>query len=166
MIREDLGYPIMITSYSQYMCTQAALNIATGERYKVVIDELIRFAQGAYGEDSGAPWMDQNLKDKLLANPRAAELAPPAGAAAPPTVQEYRQSLGLDGASDEELLMHTIMQGDQEINAMRAAGPPKQYLGGSQPLKTLMETLGKHPGVRYVQVQKGADKVVLRNAAS
>ena len=82
MIREDLGYPIMITSYSQYMCTQAALNIATGERYKVVIDELIRFAQGAYGEDSGAPWMDQNLKDKLLANPRAAELAPPAGAAA------------------------------------------------------------------------------------
>ena len=69
--------------------------------------------------------------------------APPAGAAAPPTVQEYRQSLGLDGASDEELLMHTIMQGDQEINAMRAAGPPKQYLGGSQPLKTLMETLGK-----------------------
>ena len=74
--------------------------------------------------------------------------------------------MGLDGASDEELLMHTIMQGDQEINAMRAAGPPKQYLGGSQPLKTLMEILGKHPGVRYVQVQKGADMVVLRNAAS
>ena len=30
----------MITPHSQYMCTQAALNIATGERYKVVIDEL------------------------------------------------------------------------------------------------------------------------------
>ncbi|MBT4671569.1 MAG: hypothetical protein HOB64_05595 [Rhodospirillaceae bacterium] len=165
-IRQDLGYPIMITPFSQYMCTQAALNVSTGERYKVVIDELIRFAQGAFGEDSGAPWMDQNLKDQLLANPRAAELTPPASSGEPPTVAEYAESLGLDGATDEELLMHTIMQGDQEINAMRAAGPPKQYLGAAQPLKTLMGELGKHPSVRYVQVQKGADKVVLRNAAT
>ena len=165
-IRQDLGYPIMITPFSQYMCTQAALNVSTGERYKVVIDELIRFAQGAFGEDSGAPWMDQNLKDQLLANPRAAELAPPASSGEPPTVAEYAESLGLDGATDEELLMHTIMQGDQEINAMNAAGAPKQYLGAAQPLKTLMGELGKHPSVRYVQVQKGADKVVLRNAAT
>ena len=165
-IRQDLGYPIMITPFSQYMCTQAALNVSTGERYKVVIDELIRFAQGAFGEDSGAPWMDQNLKDQLLANPRAAELTPPASSGEPPTVAEYAESLGLDGATDEELLMHTIMQGDQEINAMRAAGAPKQYLGAAQPLKTLMGELGKHPSVRYVQVQKGADKVVLRNAAT
>ena len=165
-IRQDLGYPIMITPFSQYMCTQAALNVSTGERYKVVIDELIRFAQGAFGEDSGAPWMDQNLKDQLLANPRAAELTPPASSGEPPTVAEYAESLGLDGATDEELLMHTIMQGDQEINAMNAAGAPKQYLGAAQPLKTLMGELGKHPSVRYVQVQKGADKVVLRNAAT
>ena len=109
--------------------------------------------------------MNQNLKDKLLANPRATKLAPPAGAE-PPTVQEYRQSLSLDGASDEELLMHTIMLGDQEINAMRAAGPPKQYLGAQQRLKTLMAELGKHPSVRYVHVQKGADRLVLHNAAS
>src|SRR3569833_2217195 len=52
-IREDLGYPIMITPFSQFVGTQAAINIATGERYKVVIDKLIRFAQGVFGEDSG-----------------------------------------------------------------------------------------------------------------
>ncbi len=52
-IREDLGYPIMITPFSQFVGTQAAINVATGARYKVVIDELIRFAQGVFGEDSG-----------------------------------------------------------------------------------------------------------------
>jgi oxaloacetate decarboxylase alpha subunit len=73
-VRADLGYPMMITPHSQYMCTQAALNVATGERYKMVLDELIRFAQGAYGEDAGYLEMAADLRDKLLANQRAIEL--------------------------------------------------------------------------------------------
>ncbi|MDE3076620.1 MAG: carboxylase, partial [Chloroflexota bacterium] len=73
-VRKDLGYPIMITPHSQYVSTQAAINVATGERYKHVIDELILFAQGLYGEDSGYTWMDQNLKDRLLSCARAKEL--------------------------------------------------------------------------------------------
>ena len=68
-VRKDLGYPIMITPHSQFVVTQAAINVATGERYKLVIDELILFAQGVYGEDSGYTWMDQNLKDRLLGMP-------------------------------------------------------------------------------------------------
>ena len=74
-VRKDLGYPIMITPLSQFVVTQAAINVAVGERYKHVIDELILFAQGAYGEDSGYTVMDQNLKDRLLNTHRAAELA-------------------------------------------------------------------------------------------
>src|SRR5690606_21886712 len=73
-IRRELGYPIMITPYSQYVCTQAAVNVATGERYRSVIDPLIRFAQGAFGEDSGYLWMDQDLRDRFLGLPRADEL--------------------------------------------------------------------------------------------
>ena len=73
-VRKDLGYPIMITPHSQFVVTQAAINVAMGERYKLVIDELILFAQGVYGEDSGYTWMDQNLKDRLLGLPRAKEL--------------------------------------------------------------------------------------------
>ncbi len=84
-VREDLGYPIMITPYSQYVATQAAINVATGERYKVVIDELIRFAQGIFGEDSGYTWMDQNLKDRFLSLPRAAEL----GSGGGPSTQRH-----------------------------------------------------------------------------
>ena len=39
-------------------------------------------------------------------------------------------------------------------------------MGGGLPLKSLMPELGKHWGVRYIQVQWGSDKLVLRSAAS
>ena len=73
-VRKDLGYPIMITPLSQYVVTQSAINVAMGERYKIVIDELI-LAQGVLRRNSGFSWMDPNLKDRLLSLPRAVELA-------------------------------------------------------------------------------------------
>ncbi|MDP6173165.1 MAG: hypothetical protein QGF09_03245 [Rhodospirillales bacterium] len=44
-VRQDMGYPIMITPHSQFVVTQAAINVVAGERYKHVIDELILFAR-------------------------------------------------------------------------------------------------------------------------
>ncbi len=160
-VREDLGYPIMITPHSQYVVTQAAINVAVGERYKVVIDELILFAQGFYGEDSGQPWMDQNLKDKLLGLARAKEI----GARKNPDIplNEIRMKLGGPGLSDEELLLRYIMKGEQEIAAMRAAGPPKQYRNGSPPLLTLIQKLQNQTKVRYVQVRRGNESFAIGN---
>jgi len=165
-IRKDLGYPMMITPHSQYTCTQAALNVATGERYKMVLDELIRFAQGAYGEDAGYLEMDADLRDKLLANPRAKELA--ARQAVPieeMSLGQARAKFGGAGVSDEDMLMRAIMQGDQEIETMRGAGPARQYLGAGQPLKTLMAQLEMHKSVRYIQVRRGGDALTLRSGA-
>jgi oxaloacetate decarboxylase alpha subunit len=165
-IREDLGYPIMITPFSQFVGTQAALNVATGERYKVVIDELIRFAQGVFGEDSGFTWMDQNLKDRWLGLPRARELA--ALGKRPMediSLEECRRTFGAPGISDEELMMRAMMGGAEEIQAMEAAGTPRRYLTSDMPLVTLIDELKKHRGVRYVQIQRGADSILLQNRA-
>ncbi len=163
-VRKDLGYPIMITPHSQFVVSQSAINVATGERYKHVIDEVILFAQGVYGEDSGFPWMDQNLKDKLLSLPRAAELA--AGRGHEVSLKELRARLGGPGVSDEEFLLRYIMKGEDEIAAMRAAGPPKQYFNADLPVLTLLRELEKHKRVRYVQVERGGDSLVLRNRSS
>ena len=163
-VRKDLGYPIMITPHSQFVVTQSALNVATGERYKHVIDELILFAQGVYGEDSGYPWMDPNLKDKLLGLPRARELA--ARQKKDTTLAEIRERLGGPGVSDEEFLLRYIMKGEEEIAAMHAAGPPRQYRTTAAPLLTLVQELGKHKRVRFVQVRRGRDSLVLRNQSS
>lgn len=159
-VRKDLGYPIMITPFSQYVVTQSALNVVTGERYKLVIDEVILLALGSFGEDCGYTWMDQNLKDKLLSLPRAKELAARKNRDIP--IAEIREKLGGAGVSDEELLLRYIMKGEQEIATMRAAGPPKQYLGATMPLQTLLQELGKHHGVRYVHVQKGGASLVMQ----
>ncbi len=160
-VRQDLGYPIMITPHSQFVCTQAAINVATGKRYQQVIDEIILFAQGIYGEDSGHPWMDANLRDRLLALPRARELAEAAARRRRDiSLAQIRQQLG--GATDEEFLTRYIMKGEEEIRAMRAAGPPRQYNGARQPLLTLIRELQKHPRVRYVQVRRGADSLTVQ----
>jgi oxaloacetate decarboxylase (Na+ extruding) subunit alpha len=162
-VREDLGYPIMITPFSQFVGTQATINVATGERYKVVIDELIRFAQGVFGEDSGYTWMDPNLKDKWLNLPRARDLA--ALGKRPMeevSLEECRQKFGAPGISDEELMMRAIMGGAEEIAAMVAAGPPRRYLTSDMPLVMLIDELKKHRDVRYVQVQCGADSITLQ----
>jgi oxaloacetate decarboxylase alpha subunit len=165
-VRADLGFPMMITPHSQYMCTQAALNVATGERYKLVLDELIRFAQGVYGEDAGYLEMDPDLRDKLLANPRAKELAAMKTVAAEEmSLRQARAKFGGAGVSDEDLLLRAIMQGDQEIEAMRGAGPARQYLGAGQPLARLMAALEKHKSVRYIHVSRGAGALTLRGAS-
>ena len=160
-VRKDMGYPIMITPLSQFVVTQSAINVATGERYKHVIDELILFAQGIYGDDSGYTWMDQDLKDRLLGTARARELA--ARQKRDISLKEVRDMIGGPGVSDEEFLLRYIMKGEDEIAAMRAAGRPRQYFSAAMPLLTLIEELDKHKRVRFVQVQRGSDSLVIQN---
>jgi hypothetical protein len=47
---------------------------------------------------------------------------------------------------------------------MHAAGPPKPYFNSSMPLLTLIQELGKHKQVRYVQVQRGSNSLVVQSA--
>lgn len=163
-IREELGFPIMVTPYSQYIGTQAALNVASGERYKVVIDELIRFARGAYGEDSGYAYMDQNLRDRFLGLPRARELeAIDARPIEDVSLSQAREAYGGPDLPDEDLLLRAIMQGTSQIEAMRAAGPPKRYDASGMPLVALLGKLGERSEIRYVHIRRGDDSIQVRN---
>jgi oxaloacetate decarboxylase alpha subunit len=109
--------------------------------------------------------MAADLRDKLLANPRAKELAAmKAVTAQEMSLNEARAKFGGAGVSDEDMLLRAIMQGDQEIEAMRGAGPAQQYLGADQPLKTLIAELDKHKTVRFIQVSRGSDVLTLRGA--
>jgi len=164
-VRKDLGYPIMITPLSQFVVSQAAINVMTGEKYKLVIDEVILFAQGVYGVDSGYTWMDQNLKDRLLGMRRSEELR--SGLKKPDvSLKEIRDKLAGPGVSDEEFLLRYIMKGEEEIRAMHAAGRPKQYFNSSMPLLTLIQEFGKYRQVRYVRVQRGSDALVVQNQSA
>ena len=52
-VREDLGYPPLVTPTSQIVGTQAVLNVITGKRYKSITNEVKLYLQGYYGETPG-----------------------------------------------------------------------------------------------------------------
>lgn len=158
-VREELGYPVMITPYSQFVVSQAAINVATGERYKVIIDEVIQFANGVFSEDSGYTWMDQNLKDKVLSSPRAKELS--SSRQDDTSLDKIREQFGGPGLSDEEFLLRYIMKGTKEIEEMRQAGPGKKYLSASTPVITLLSNLNKNPNIKTFHAVNGNSKIVL-----
>lgn len=48
-VRAELGYPPLVTPLSQMVGTQALMNVVTGERYKVVSNEIRDYVRGMYG---------------------------------------------------------------------------------------------------------------------
>ena len=54
-VREDLGYPILVSPFAQYIVTQAVLNVMQGERYKTIPDEIKLYLKGHYGRLAGTP---------------------------------------------------------------------------------------------------------------
>jgi oxaloacetate decarboxylase alpha subunit len=69
-VRAELGYPIMVTPFAQFVGSQAAINVMTVERYKEVTDQVIQYALGLWGKE-GADYMDRDVKAKILDRPRA-----------------------------------------------------------------------------------------------
>ena len=53
-VREDMGYPPLVTPSSQIVGTQATLNVLTGERYKVITNETKNYFRGLYGKPPGS----------------------------------------------------------------------------------------------------------------
>jgi oxaloacetate decarboxylase (Na+ extruding) subunit alpha len=160
-VRAELGYPIMVTPLSQFVGSQAAINVIVGERYKEVTDQIIQYALGYWGRE-GAELMEPAVKAKILDRPRAKEWAqrqPPE-----PTVQELRKKMNAEGVSDEEFLLRWNLNVD-EIETMRAAGAPKEYITARQPLVNLIDALSKRNDYRQIVIQKGEMVVSLQKGA-
>ncbi|MDX8402906.1 MAG: sodium-extruding oxaloacetate decarboxylase subunit alpha [Mariprofundaceae bacterium] len=52
-VREDFGYPPLVTPTSQIVGTQAVLNVVSGKKYKVITSETKGYLQGMYGKALG-----------------------------------------------------------------------------------------------------------------
>ena len=52
-VREDFGYPPLVTPTSQIVGTQAVLNVLSGERYKMITKESKGLLRGEYGRLPG-----------------------------------------------------------------------------------------------------------------
>jgi oxaloacetate decarboxylase alpha subunit len=161
-VRADLGYPIMVTPFSQFVVSQAAINVFLGERYREVTDEVIRYALGHYGREAGCA-VDPGVRDRITERPRGLELARQEPEEA--SLEEVRRALGGSGLSDEELLLRYMVGSERDIARMRRAGPPRPHPGPGVALMDLIRGLAARPDVRRVAIQKPDFSLVLEGVA-
>lgn len=156
-VRADLGYPIMVTPFSQFVVSQATINVLLGDRYREVTDEVIHYTLGHFGEEA-ASGIDPQARGIILDRPRARDLegfSPPE-----PSLGELRSSLGGPDLSDDELLLRYIMGGAKEVTAMRELGRVQQPAGASA-IVNLIDVLGQKSHLRHVAIEKGDFRLVL-----
>ncbi len=150
-VREEYGYPIMVTPLAQFVGTQAAVNVMAGERYKEVTDQSIQYALGYWGEE-GARLMDPEVKDKILSRPRAREWG--SWTWPEPTLNEVRRKFGGPGVTDEELVIR-VVAGPDSVKDMLAAGAPREFLDATRPVSVLVKQLAGARELRQVHIQRG-----------
>ena len=101
-VREDMGYPPLVTPTSQMVGVQAVTNVLQGERYKKVSKEIKAYCRGEYGT-TPAP-INEEIRAKILGDEKPIEgryadtLAP--------IVEPTREKLGDLARSDEDVLSY------------------------------------------------------------
>lgn len=155
-VREELGWPIVMTPFAQMVLAQAVMNVTGKERYQVVPDEVIRYALGRFGKPN-VP-IDSSVMDRIDSMPRTRELrAEPAMA----SLDELRRRIGTR-FSDEEFLLRAVMPGGL-VDAMVAAGPAaRNYDSEQRPVLSLIRQLTSRHELSQVIVEKPGFRLELR----
>ena len=155
-VRQELGWPIVMTPFAQMLITQAVLNVTGKERYGIIPDEIIRYALGKFGRPNIPIAAD--VMNRIEALPRARELREEAGM---PPLRELRQRIGPE-LPDEEFLLRATMPAGQ-VDAMKAAGPAQQtYDPDMAPVMSLIRQLTARRDINYLSVEKDGFKLELR----
>ncbi len=141
-VRCDLGYPIIVSPFAQFVMTQAVLNVMGKERYATVPDEVRKYVLGHYGEIPGR--IDPNIFDRVTKG--AAPVTARPGDLLEPAIPRLRRERG-PFESDDDLLLAAFYP-ESETRALKAAGPINtSYPLQSTPLKTLLREIALRPDV-------------------
>ncbi|MBZ8133190.1 pyruvate carboxylase subunit B [Afifella sp. IM 167] len=152
-VRADLGYPIVVSPFAQYIVTQAVLNVMGKDqgkaRYDSVPDEVRLYVRGGYGEIAGE--IDPDLYDKITRG--ADPITERPGALVEPALERLRRTRG-PFASDDDLLLAAFYD-DSQYSALKAAGSiDTNYSLMETPLVTLIREISERPGVRAFHFSK------------
>jgi biotin carboxyl carrier protein len=118
-VRKEFGYPVMATPYSQIVGAQAVENVISGERYKQMTDEAIKYVLGYYGEPV-VP-VDQDVKDRAMSLPRTKAFVNWQPEGYLKSVEELRQEIGPE-LSDDDLMLRILIPG----KPVKRSEPAKQ----------------------------------------
>lgn len=103
-VREDLGYPPLVTPTSQMVGTQAVLNVIMGERYKMIPKEIKEYARGMYGKPT-LPINPEILK-KIIGDETPITCRPADTLA--PQMDKYREEIKEYIEQEEDVLSYAL----------------------------------------------------------
>jgi len=103
-VREDFGFPPLVTPTSQIVGTQAVMNVLGGERYKMVTKESKGLLRGEYGR-LPAPVNEEVRKkcigdDKIITHRPADDIKP--------ELEGYRKEIAQYSQQDEDVLSYAL----------------------------------------------------------
>jgi pyruvate/oxaloacetate carboxyltransferase len=145
-VRRDLGYPIVVSPFAQYIVTQATLNVVQGERYKTIPDEIRKYARGYYGRLAASP-SAEFLERANIGDSEYVTEAP--AAHIEPWIPRLRAQLGAC-AGDEDVLLAAFYD-RALIDALRNPVPECRFR--TTPLAELVGFLATRSDIGYARVR-------------
>ncbi len=103
-VREDLGFPPLVTPTSQIVGTQAVINILAGERYKTITNEVKRYLQGGYGRppaEVNTALLQRAVGKEEIIECRPADLLRP-------EMEALRHEIGELAKCEEDVLIYAL----------------------------------------------------------
>ncbi|MBR3149744.1 MAG: oxaloacetate decarboxylase subunit alpha [Eubacterium sp.] len=101
-VREDSGYPPLVTPTSQIVGTQAVFNIIMGERYKMVTKEFKDMVAGKYGKTPCA--IDPEFRKKIVGDDDIIDCRP--ADLLTDTIEQFKSEISEFYESDEDILSY------------------------------------------------------------
>ena len=103
-VREDLGFPPLVTPTSQIVGSQAVFNVLAGERYKTITNEVKLYLQGRYGKTAGA--VNEKLRRQAIGSEDVIEVRP--ADLLKPEMSKLREEIGALAKSEEDVLTYAM----------------------------------------------------------
>ncbi|MDP4133541.1 MAG: oxaloacetate decarboxylase subunit alpha [Bacillota bacterium] len=103
-VREDLGYPPLVTPTSQIVGTQAVLNVLSGERYKMISNETKDIVRGKYGK-TPVP-ISEEIRKKIIKDEKPITCRP--ADLIPSELEKYRKEISQYIEQDEDVLSYAL----------------------------------------------------------
>ena len=103
-VREDFGYPPLVTPTSQIVGTQAVMNVLLGERYKMVTKESKGLLRGEYGRLPGV--VNEEVRKKAIGNDELITCRP--ADLIGPEYEKYKTELGDRAKKEEDVLSYAL----------------------------------------------------------
>jgi len=169
-VRAELGHPIMVTPFSQFVGAQAVANVlarAAGEpRWSRMPDEILRYVLGHFGTPPGP--IDPQVRERAAASPRTRELDVPLR---DPDVDEVRAGVYATvgrRVPDADVVLRSVLPADQ-LDAVAQAGPAPAWdpacPSGVRTAADFVAAVTRLPNWRSLDVVLGDERVRLHRPA-